>query len=327
MIKRKEALKAMMAPITEHPTSDSYLAKTPAKPGPLKAIGLSLQSLSDEAAEAGALRQRIEAGDLVVDIDPLSVVPSFISDRLLDGEAADVADLQASIAENGQQIPILVRPFSEEEGRYQVAYGHRRVEACRRLGRPVRAIVRPLTDQELVTAQGKENLEREDLSFIERALFAARLEDRGFDRSVLMAALGVHKGNLSTMIAVARAVPEKLILAIGPAPKIGRPRWEQLAHLLQSGGNRWDELIASPEFHRMPTDLRFARVLKAVSPAQNADARTFVKDADGQPLAQFEETKDRVRLTIDNKSTGSFGSYLIDHLPEIYAAFQRRIAE
>ena len=51
------------------------------------------------------------------------------------------------------------------------------------------------------------------------------LEDHGFDRSAVMASLALHKGNLSTMIAVARALPEQLIVAIGAAPKIGRPRW------------------------------------------------------------------------------------------------------
>jgi ParB family chromosome partitioning protein len=34
-----------------------------------------------------------------------------------------------------------------------------------------------------------------------------------------------------------------------------------------------------------------------------------------------------VRLTIDDKSTSSFGTYLVEQLPEIYAAFRRRVAE
>jgi len=326
-MKRKEALKEMLAPVTDRPASDPYVSKTPTKPSSLKAMGLSLRDLSDEAAEAEVLRERIESGEVVVDIEPQFIIPSFISDRLSDGRAGDVSDLEVSIAESGQQVPILLRPIPDQEGHYQVAYGHRRVEACRRLSRPVKAIVRRLTDQELVTAQGKENLEREDLSFIERALFAARLEDRGFDRSVLMAALGVHKGNLSTMIAVARSVPEELIIAIGPAPKIGRPRWEQLAATLKSGTGDWKELIGSSEFVGISSDTRFARVLTALSPRPGSQPKRLVKDADGRPLAEFEQSRDRVRLTIDNKVTASFGAYLLEQLPEIYAAFQRRMAE
>jgi ParB family transcriptional regulator, chromosome partitioning protein len=45
----------------------------------------------------------------------------------------------------------------------------------------------PSSDLERVVAQGKENSERRDLSFIERAAFAIYLEQRGFERSVILA--------------------------------------------------------------------------------------------------------------------------------------------
>ena len=48
----------------------------------------------------------------------------------------------------------------QQEGRYQIAYGHRRLRAAIELGRPVRAIVKPLTDEQLVVAQGQENSAR-----------------------------------------------------------------------------------------------------------------------------------------------------------------------
>jgi len=59
----------------------------------------------------------------------------------------------------------------DRDGQYQVAYGHRRLEACDGLDAS-EGDSASIDDQELVTAQGKENLEREDLSFIERAMFA-----------------------------------------------------------------------------------------------------------------------------------------------------------
>ena len=99
---------------------------------------------------------------------------------------------------------------------------------------PVRAIVKALTDEELAIAQAKENLERQDLSYIERALLARQLEERQFDRAMIMGALGVDKGDLSRLLSVAHGVPADLILAIGPAPRIGRPRWVQLAELVKS---------------------------------------------------------------------------------------------
>lgn len=324
MNKRRDALKAMMAPITAPPQPDDRPTKVPVKSGSMKAMGLSLRSLSDEADEAKALREQLAEGDHVVELDPGVIDPSFIRDRLDDAKAVDFAELQASIAAHGQQVPILVRPSSEGEGRYQVAYGHRRLQALRNLGQPVKAIVRQLTDEQLIVAQGKENLERRDLSFIERALFATRLEDRGFARSALTAALTLHKGNLSTMISVARSVPEELIVAIGPAPKVGRPRWEQLSELLRDSGDKWREPVATAGFDALESDQRFARVLKALTPRQSRRMPQIVRDDEGRAVARVQHGRDSVQLTIDDRSAPDFGAYLVNALPEIYAAFRRR---
>jgi ParB family transcriptional regulator, chromosome partitioning protein len=45
----------------------------------------------------------------------------------------------------------------------------------------------PSSDLERVVAQGKENSERRDLSFIERAAFAIYFEQCGFEGSVILA--------------------------------------------------------------------------------------------------------------------------------------------
>lgn len=327
MNKRKDALREMLAPIAAQPAADRAPARPAMKSGSLKAMGLSLQSLSEDAEAAQVLREQIDAGAHIIELDPDLIDGSFIRDRLPDEGGADFETLQASIAEHGQQVPILVRPSAQREGRYQVAYGHRRLEATRRLQRPVKAIVRRLSDEELIVAQGKENNERRDLSFIERALFAARLEDHGFSRAALTAALGLHKGNLSTMIAVARAVPEALIVAIGPAQKIGRPRWEQLAALVRDRGAQWSAVIAAAEFRALDSDARFSRVLDALIPKRPQQPSRMVTDAAGKAVAKIEEHKGRVRLTIDETATAAFGAHLVEKLPELYAAFRRRMAE
>jgi ParB family chromosome partitioning protein len=192
------------------------------------------------------------------------------------------------------------------------------------LGRPIKAIVRQLTDEELIVAQGKENLERRDLSFIERALFAVRLEDHGFGRSALLAALSVHKGNLSTMISVARAVPEELIIAIGSAPRIGRPRWEQLSELLVGSDEVWRKTIATPGFETLDSDVRFTRVLNAMTHRPKKAIARVVKDGEGRALARVEQGKGRVNVTINEKLTGAFGAFLVDQIPQIYLAFRRQ---
>ena len=309
MSKRRDALQAMMAPIQ----TATPAPRPAAASGSLKAMGLSLKSMSDDADETRALRAQLAAGAQVVELDPELVDPSFIRDRLENGE--DFEAFKASLAEDGQQVPILVRPT--ENGRYQAAYGHRRVAALKILKLPVKAVVRDLSDDQLILAQGKENSDRRDLSFIERALYAARLEDHGVARTALISALSLQKGNLSTMITVARSIPEELIVAIGPAPKIGRPRWEQLAGLI--GNDKWRAATEDSSFASLPSDTRFERVLKALLPK-----KPQVVQAGKLKIAKVQHSQTSTQLTIDERQTPEFGAYLIEQLPEIYAAFQRR---
>lgn len=325
MNKRRDALKAMMTPINEASQAEHRLAKPVQKAGSLKAMGLSLQSLSDDADEAQALREKIAAGEHVIEIHPDLIDASFIRDRLDDIDTADFEELKASIEEHGQQVPILVRPNPRFNSRYQVAYGHRRLAALKVIGHPVKAIVRELSDEDLIVAQGKENLERKDLSFIERALFAARLEAHGIERHILMAALSVHKGNLSTMIGVANSLPEDLIQAIGPAPKIGRPRWEQLSQILQESPGYWKERVDMERLVKLDSDARFALLLKSLTPKRKSGPLIYpLKSEGGQSIARIEQNDGRTRVIIDEAMTPEFGRYLIEHLPEIYAAFTRR---
>jgi ParB family transcriptional regulator, chromosome partitioning protein len=322
--KRRDALKAMLTPVSVSPSDDSHPLRQGGVSGSLKAMGLSLKNLSDEADEARALKAQLATGARVIELDPSLVDPSFVRDRLAEPEGEAFEVFKASLAADGQQVPILVRPAPNDEGRYQAAYGHRRLAALRALGQPVKAIVRELTDEQLIVAQGKENSDRRDLSFIERALFAARLEDRGFPRAALTAALSLQKGNLSTMISVARSIPEPLIVAIGPAPKVGRPRWEQLAALIVNDTRKWRMAIADPAFVTADSDTRFECILKSLIQRSEVRAPDIVRDQDGTPLAVVNHGKGRVRLTIESRHVPEFGDWLIVQLPEIYASFRRR---
>jgi ParB family chromosome partitioning protein len=324
LTKRRDALNAMLKPVTAPTASEDRPVRQSGVSGSLKAMGLSLKSLSEEADEARALKAQLAAGERVVNLDPNLVDPSFIRDRLGEPEGEAFEAFKASLAADGQQVPILVRPAPNADGRYQAAYGHRRLAALRALGQPIKAIVRELTDEQMILAQGKENNDRRDLSFIERALFAARLEDRGFPRTSLIAALSLQKGNLSTMISVARSIPEELIVAIGPAPKVGRPRWEQLATILSTDTRKWRDAISDSAFAAAESDVRFERVLKALIQPRPVTAPDIVRSRDGTPLAEVDRGKGKVRLTFEIRSIPEFGDWLVTQLPEIYAAFQRR---
>jgi ParB family chromosome partitioning protein len=275
----------------------------------------------------GAVTRSIEQlkSQSVADLDPDFIENSFVTDRL-QGSAEDHTMLVASIREHGQQVPVLVRPHPEKSGWYQLAYGHRRVRALADLGRKVRAVVKPLTDAQLVVAQGQENSARTDLSFIERALFAAKLEDGGFERETIMAALSVDKTGLSRLISAAAKVPREIIEAIGPAPKAGRDRWLNLAEKLSHQGavHVARVKISEPEFAEAGSDERFNKLFDAFSEKKPNTAQPELwTSADGKAVAQIKQDERNVTLVVNQKVAPDFGAYLIKALPEIYAAFKR----
>lgn len=327
---RKDTLRALLSD-RERPKlpddNSGHPTRTHVRSGAVGAMGRSLGQIVNAAEEARAL---VTAGDTVVELDPECIDSSFVTDRLESDEVAH-AQLVELIRERGQQVPILVRPHPEKAGHYQVAYGHRRVRAVAELGKRVRAVVRVLSDEELVVAQGQENSVRTDLSYIERGLFAVALEDRGFERAIIMSALNMEKTQLSRLISVARAIPNDVAAAIGPAPRAGRPRWTTLVERLAGKDVKcaMAALLADPTFRDADSDQRFARVLDALSPKRmRKPARTMPwRDEKGRKVAAIERIGQRVAIVIDQKHVPEFGEFLVARLPEIYEAFRRRVDE
>lgn len=344
---RKNSLKALFEPAAPAPETKSLLTAVngPAGPGDVrpageqspppraasgavKAMGLSLSSIAREAEEARALRQALEEGERVVSLDTTLISSSFVSDRLSeeDRDDEDFAALMESIREGGQHAPILVRPHPEKPDHYQVAYGHRRLKAARRLGRPVKALVRPLSDDELVLAQGKENAERRNLSFIERALFAKALSDRGFDRRVVGDALAVQKSELSRLLQVASAVPERFIRAIGPAPRAGRERWMALGQYFASGGAlvKAEDEVGSERFRAAMSDERFRLLFDRLSrrpPAAKAESEDL-KDHDGRLFARISRSGKGLRIEFPAEADQGFAETVAARLAQDYARFR-----
>jgi ParB family chromosome partitioning protein len=343
---RKSSLKALFGePLVPAPETKSMLtavnkdgtdveddAHEPAQParaasGAVKAMGLSLSSITREAEEAKLLRQAIEAGERVIALDTALVEASFISDRLSEEERddPDFMALVDSLRDSGQQVPILVRPHPAKAGHYQVAYGHRRLRAALRLGQPVKALVRPLSDEELVLAQGKENAERRNLSFIERAIFAKALVERGFDRKLVGEALVVQKSELSRLMQVAEAVPDQFVRAIGPAPKAGRERWMALAGLFgnDAASMKAVDEIGSERFRAAPTDERFRMLYERLA-RRTKPEKVLAEDLrgpDGKVFARVSRSGRGVKIDFAPGADPAFAEALAERLRDDYARF------
>jgi ParB family transcriptional regulator, chromosome partitioning protein len=275
---RKHLLDHLLTPPEAQPIEPTEPAVT-RKPMPrgVGVVGAMSESFEAMAADLRQAKEKIATGDLVVEIPTDLIDPSFITDRI--GDGGDMEEFVVSIRDHGQRTPILLRPHPETAGRYQIAFGHRRYRALKILGRPIKALVKPLTDDELVVAQGQENQSRLDLSYIERAMFAARLESKKFQRDVICSALNIDKTEVSRMISVATGLPDELIEAIGPAQKTGRRKWMELAKTVealdwQSGKER---VLTICREDGADSDERFDLVLRSLSrhqPNPEADKRS-----------------------------------------------------
>lgn len=202
------------------------------KPSQSKAPALSSMARSLQDAAQSSIQEI--STDLIDD--------SEFKDRLTGDDEQDIRDLADSIDKQGQLIPILVSPAS---GRYRIIYGRRRLAALRLIGRPAKALVRALDEEQAILAQGQENSFRKDLSWIEKALFAKSLLESGKDEGLVCDALNIDQKarrngdkltGLARMKQVVNCIPVDTIEAIGPAPGVGRDRWYAAAKSFESLG-------------------------------------------------------------------------------------------
>lgn len=267
-------------------------------------VGAVAKSFAQFNEDLRAAKELVASGEHVVEIDPALIDPSFAQDRMaaFQPEGADAGFVRA-IEEQGQLVPVLLRRHKGIEGRYQPAYGRRRMAAASFLGRKVRAVVRDLNDEQLVVAQGQENEARNPLTFIEKCRFAATLERQGFSRKIMESALSVDKSDLSRMLQVIEAVPEEIVDWVGAAPEIGSPRWTALSGLMgdSKARARAKQVIAREKLGAPnASSKRFLLVLAAasekVSPSKPLPWR---RPGLKKPYGALTVTPRRITLVID----------------------------
>ncbi|MEM6458892.1 MAG: ParB/RepB/Spo0J family partition protein [Planctomycetota bacterium] len=124
-------------------------------------------------AEVDAVSQRLDAAVLRIPVDEIAPNPSQPRQRF---DTASLDALADSIGRDGVMQPVLVRKASA--GGYELIAGERRWRAARQAGlAEVPALLRDLGDRASAEWALVENLQREDLNPIERALAFARLGD------------------------------------------------------------------------------------------------------------------------------------------------------
>ncbi len=296
-----------------------------------KAI-LSRRHSSPVVSNVGrALTQLAE--DSIVSLDPGRVERSPYKDRFDNDEEAEkeLEALKISIAAEGQKIPVLVRPHPTKSDHYQLAYGYRRWAAIRAImaeaERPetikIKAYVRDLTDRQLIEEQSLENGVRENLTWIEQAMWAVQLKAAGLSHRAICPILGLSEAAVSHLFRVSDAVPEDIIYSIGRAKGVGRPKWTAFSELLKNP-NRIPavrQVIQSADFQKADSAERIALAMRAASgqPGKSQeDAQDEIHDFSlgGRVFGRMKTTSSGTTIAISKKEN-DFARWLAQRMPEL----------
>lgn len=288
-------------------------------------VAAAHRAIDDIRSERDRLRALIESGAAAVrHLDPSLVDPSPYPDRLPDDDGATFEAFKRSIETEGQKVPVQVRKHPSSPDRFQIVYGHRRWLAARQLGRPLLALEVEISDLDLFLAQGIENANRQDLTWIERALFASRMDQAGIKPRYIYAALAIEDAELARMRNVYRVVPADIIEAIGRAPKIGRPRWLELAKTVSDVPTAIETLRAAlvEKLDATETsDQRFQRLLNTVKSVPPRRAAPAILDKRGRLLATFLASPKEVRIAAEGSVGTEFLKFLQAELPSLAERF------
>ncbi|MBS7632757.1 ParB/RepB/Spo0J family partition protein [Candidatus Bathyarchaeota archaeon] len=161
--------------------------------------------------------------DTIRDIELKKIHPSKLNPRL-EINIERLNELAASIREVGLLEPIIVRPSN---GEFEVVVGERRYRAAQQAGLDkIPAIIRNYSDDEVVQLNLIENIQRDDLSAIEKGKVCKYLLENCPEKypsaSVVGAKIGVSGTAVSLWLRSVEVVPEEAQKYVAPADLSGQ---------------------------------------------------------------------------------------------------------
>ncbi|MGB7184457.1 MAG: ParB/RepB/Spo0J family partition protein [Burkholderiaceae bacterium] len=192
----------------------------------------------NELDEANSRLQEFEGSLPVRELDPNEIrVTKYANRHESHFTSKEFAALRDDImVSGGNTVPIMVRPTHDGgPDKYEVIFGHRRLQACRDAGVKVLALIQDATDEEMFAMMVRENNEREDLSAYEEAISYKKALDEGLYKSqhAMSAAIGVSQGRISQVMAITKLPPT--VLTLFSSPTNVQYRWAmELVTLLDS---------------------------------------------------------------------------------------------
>ncbi len=166
-----------------------------------------------------SLKRRVpkELDGQLLEIDLKKIRPNRLNPRL-EMNIVRLNDLADSVRQVGLLEPLVVRPIAEG---YEVVVGERRYRASQQAGlKTVPCVVRAYTDYEVLELNLVENIQREDLSAVEKGNCCKQLLDKYPDKfgnvQALANRLGVSSATLKTWLGLTEA-PKEIQKIVAPS--------------------------------------------------------------------------------------------------------------
>ncbi len=223
--------------------------------------------------------------------------PNRLNPRL-DMNIKKLNELASSIKQVGLLEPIIVRPSGDV---YEVVVGERRYRASQQAGlHKVPAIIRDFTDEEVIELNLVENIQRDDLSAVEKGNCCKQLLEKYPEkypsREAIAEKIGVSADTVSNWLKLT-AAPSEIQRLITPVDKAGVPR--QLGKLDYSTA-----LTITRQIEESARQVEVAETI-AAKPVHGRRAREVVAKAAKEPGKPVEEI---VAETLEEPYELIFGS-------------------
>lgn len=211
----------------------------------------------------------------VREIELSKIRPSRFNPRL-DFDVAGLDELTNSIRQVGLLQPLIVRPVDDQ---FEVVVGERRYRASQKAGLgKVPVVIRNYTDDEVIELNLVENVQREDLSAVEKGNCCRELMEKYPEKypseKAVAQAIGISETTTRNWLLLTTA-PSDLQRMIAPAQKIGVPRPE--------GKIDWDTAVTIT--HKIKKPERQVEVARSIAkqPIYRRVARQVIEEAARRP--------------------------------------------
>ena len=191
----------------------------------------------------------------------------------------------------------------------------------------INAIVKDVSDMDLVLEQGRDNSYRRQMSYIEKVRLAGHIFKiiPNFEKAQkqVALALSVHPTDVSRLKVISEKIHNDIIESIGLAPNIGRNRWQNLADLVTQTAHLKTarRFIQDKSFKDLTSsDNRFLHLVKEIE-GKPASSKTRALMADNTKLGNLARKTKRSDIQLPDKA---FAEFVANKLPELYEAYRKK---